>query len=329
MVNLQIVKDEKTVEAIKKAIGGSRAAMRNVFVDRPESKDEAGNVTVEAATSYELAKSAFDAAAAIAREAGIIAMECPLEITNDAGEITSRPYEGMLATVAVVGARDRDKATGKMESGIRAVVLFPLPSLSAYLDPLGIDPVDVAAEEAKPDGSPVKWLAKLAEKESAHVAFRKLRQADSTEEFEAAFKGMPRTVEQFIAEYAGAESVDTEVFDDLWSDAKALLNGKGMSGLVGLFPPKAEFIKCLRSKAYALDSTKKNEELEKAGAFVYVGKVVIALAAANKNEAGESDPLDASAVEEWLAKRDEFQLPSATSTSSIQDALAGIDLSGI
>lgn len=312
MANLKVIKDDKTVESIKKAIGGGKLAMRNVFVDRPESKDEAGNITVEAATSYDLAKAAYDAAAKIATEAGIIAMECPTEITNDAGEVTARPFENMLATVAVVGARDRDKVTGKMESGIRAVVLFPLPPLSAYLE---------GGDDA------MAWLDKLAEKESAHVAFRKLRQADSTEEFEVAFNAMPRTVEQFIAEYAGAESVDTETFDELWSDVKKLLIDRNMSGLVGIFPPKAEFIKCLRSKAYALDSTKKNEELEKAGAFVYVGKVAIALAAAAKNEAGEPEPMDSSSIEEWLNTRDTFTLPTQTATVNVADVLSGFDLS--
>lgn len=314
MANLKIVKDDATMESIKKAVGGGKAAMRNVFEDRAEVKDEAGNVTVESATSYNLAKAAYDAAAKIASEAGILTMECPAEITNAEGEIVARPFDGMLATVAVVGARERDKATAKMESGIRAVVLFPIPPLSAYLE---------GGDDA------VAWLAKLAEKESAHVAFRKLRNADSTEEFEAAFEGMPRTVEAFIAEYASEAGVNTETFDELWSDIKAMLSDRGMSELVKLFPPKAEFIKCLRSKAYALDSTKKNEELEKAGAFVYVGKVALAMAAANKNEQGEPEALDSTAIQEWLNTRDDFRLPSQQATATVADALAGIDLTGI
>lgn len=289
MPKLNILLDKSAgdkIDSIKQPIGGK---MRKVFESTPIVNDK-GKVT-GMTSAYESAKAAFDAAAKAAGD-DLAKFEhsadafriVESESTDEAGNIT-RTYgdfdPDMRAVVAVVGARERDKA-GKMESGIRGLVLFPMPSTNAF----------VSQAEA--------WLSKVVEKEAAHVAFRALRNSTTTEEFAAAGEGMPTDVESFVAQYQGGDGLDTDTFDAVWTP---LRNGikEAMPKLYTLLPQKQEVLKSIRSAAYAKDE---HPELESKGVFVYLANLAIGGAESYKDAEGNPAPMDASAIKEWLESRE-------------------------
>lgn len=279
MANINTTFDATVMKNIKKAVGGTKEEMRKLF----DSKEDA--------------LVAFKNAATIATAAGVAV---------NANEIT----EGNTPVVAVVGARERD-AKGVMQSGIRAVVMFSMPTTDAIIE----------HEEGR------KWLDKIVEKELAHVAFRRLRNAESAEELELAAKSIPDTIDAFIASYNVGEGLDTDSFDKVWLTVKKLVKEKN-AALVELLPGKADVIKAMRSKAFAESQTENGvDALEKAGVFVYLLKGCIGAAKANTTEDGKPDELDTSEMEKWLAERDTFVLPSKAETVKDFSILEGLNLS--
>lgn len=289
MTKINILFDSDKISAIKKAVGAGQEAMRRVYDDPAKAAE------------------AFNAASALAESEGVTSYAVPAEITDSEGNVIASPYSDMdcRAAVAVVGARERN-AAGKMESGIRAVVMFPIPTVSAFQE---------GGESA------AKWLDKIAEKEAAHVAFRRLRNAESAEELASAFEAMPTTVDAFVAEYVG-EGADTEAFDTLWTPLRNMLK-QNQPALVDLLPAKPEVLKAIRSKAYA---EQEHGKLEEHGVFVYLARALIGAAASYANDKGEPDPIDSTAIQQWLENRDTYQLPTRTPAEKDFSVLDNINL---
>ena len=289
--NLNVITDSTKVEAIKKAIGGSKQEMRVLFADI-----ESAEKTFIAAT-----KEAGDSVPALRPMRPIMA---EVDILNDKGKPTGEKrqeptgeyepddsvFDGMQIAVAVVGARKKNDSTGKMDSGVKAVVMFPIPSTETFLK-----------SEAGTD-----WVAKVIEKEAAHVAFRGLRNSETIEEIRAEFDSMPRDVDTFVTSARG-EGLDTDTFDAAWLPLRAQIKAEAPE-LADMLPTKAEVLRAIRSKAYAEQS---QEELESNGVFVWLGKSLIAFADNWKDEKGELAPLDSSAIKEWIEGRDTLDLSKA------------------
>jgi len=212
------------------------------------------------------------------------------------GNIDESKYDGMSAMVATVGARV-DNGTKKL-NGIKGIVLLPVPTLEAYL-----------ATEAGKD-----WLSKIAEKESAHVTFRPFRDATSVEEFMSGVERTPDSVEAFATESARSGGVNTETFDTVWKALRVQL-GKEKAALAKLLPQKPEVIKAIRSKAHA---TENYAELEKAGVFVWLARLVI----------GAAGDMDTTEIQKWLDGRDEFVFPTREAAAPDFSILSGLDLLG-
>lgn len=289
-----VLTDEAAVDSIKKAATGGK--MRNVH------------------DSFDAAIAAFQKGAAECEKHGVPALFNPaLFFTTDSDGNVQTDDNGnpvMLDTaaesrfaVAVVGARE--KVGNKIESGIRALVIFPIPTLAQF----------IASGEA--------WLNKIAEKEAAHVAFRSLRQAVTLGELEAANASMPFDVEGYIASYNSGDGLDTETLDAVWSDVRKFIKSEA-AALYGVMPAKQEVIKSIRSASYAMQE---HPELEKRGMFVNViAALVIRAAESWKDNDGNPTPLDASAIQDWIENRDTTHIAQRQVAEKDFSALDGFDL---
>lgn len=269
------ITNEEVIESIKKAATNGR--MRRIYSD------------VAAATA------AFDSAKAIAEKHNLPCVAAPAESFG----------EGMQPTVAVVGSRDRDSKTGKMLTGIKALVMFPIPTAEAFI------------------ANASDWIAKIAEKEAAHVAFRGLRNANTAEEVISEAEKMPRTVEDYVATYARSDGLDTEAYDTLWSECRKFLKDK-MPTLVPLLPQKGEVLKAIRSASYAAEEY---EALESKGVFVpFLTTLLTNAGAAWKDKDGNADPVDTSEIESWVETRDEVHIRKAAEQEKDFSVLDNLDL---
>lgn len=281
MSKINPVTEPKTVAALKKAATGEDTKVRMIYANA------------------ETGKAAFDAAAAIASANGLPSYSAPAETFKD----------GFSACVALVGSKEAGD-DGKRVQGIKALLMFPMPTLETFLSLSG-KALDKANENA------LGWMRKIAEKEAAHVAFREVRDCDTTEEFESMASKIPTDVDAYvIAHTRGGEGVDLTAFNAVWSELRALLK-EAMPALIDALPSKQEVIKAIRSAPYAMRSY---EGLEKRGVFAFLGKKLIEACESNEDETGNSQPIDASAIEEWLETRAEFDPYKAVDYSKL-DAL--------
>lgn len=309
MTKFIAITEQKTLESVKKAIGGNKMEMRQLF-DSPEQ-----------------AFKAFEAAKAAAGE-GFTA----LYPQNEDGTLNTAVFDGgvfqidsedadgnpiviekpvIQAAVAIVGQRVKNPTTGKMDSGAKALVMFPVPVMEAFLN--GGD-------------NGIGFVRKVVEKETAHVAFRDLRNAENVEELVAAFEGMPRDVESFVASHTRGEGVDTSTFDAVWDAFKTRAKEK-FTAIFNALPNKGEVLRAIRSKGYAEEVY---PDLENERIFEWIAKNVMRLAEAyiavdEKTGAETPEPLDTTAIEGWLANRAEFN-PYTTRKTLDKSALASIDL---
>lgn len=307
MTVLNILFDSDKIEAIKTAVGTGTPAMRSVYQDLPVvTKAEDGTESTTILPALDRAKAAYAKAAELAILAGVRAYRPMKEVKDEAtGEVTEEPddsaFDNAMPVVAVVGARERKPGETKMSPGIRAVVLFPIPTIDAFIE---------TSTESK------AWLNKIAEKESAHVAFRALRNAETQEELDAAAKGMPISVGDFIERQRIAGESDTDVFIALWKEVKPMLKA-AQPTIHDLLPPRGELIKAIRSKAYA-ESEAECQPLEAAGIFVGLANAIIKAGASFKDaETGELTPMDTSSIQNWLAERDSFIFQTAAKDFSV------------
>lgn len=216
----------------------------------------------------------------------------------ESGAIDPKVYEGHRAVLATVGYRGKD-ASGKGVTGIKAIVIFPLPTLASFM---GLTAEQVAAmPEAQRN-----WFEKIATKEASHVAFRNFRDATTIPELMNGAKAAPTTVEAYVtASTRDGDDIDTDTFDALWVSLRNTLKSD-QPALHALLPTKPEVIKSIRSKDYA---TENHPELEKRNIFVKLGKTLIAGAGANQNKDGTPNPLDATSIAGWLEGRDTLVFP--------------------
>lgn len=299
MTAIKVSFNETAIESVKKAVGG----MRQVFTDNTETNEAGESVVTK--TALDKAKAAFAAASAIAKAEGVMAL-------SQTDEQLTAP--GMQPVVAIVGARERNEKTGKMDSGFRAIVMFGMPDANAFISYVDSD--------GKPTGS--QWVEKLVEKEAAHVFFRPLRTADDAEGLAAAFESdCPRDVDMFVKQYVG-EGLDTDAFDAVWPGFRKLLNAK-LPALVKLLPAKGEVLKAIRSKPYAMAEAELSP-LEAQGIFVFIASSMIKAGQAATNDAGEPSPIDMSTLESWLAERETFTYREAPKAEKDFSVLSGLNL---
>lgn len=197
--------------------------------------------------------------------------------------------------VATVGVRDKASNT----NGIKAIVVFEAPTADAFLERLADD-----------DSKVKDWIAKLIEREAIDVAFSNLRQPDLTpDDFKTVVAGMPATIEDIISSARESIAGDTEAFDTLWQPFKeGVLKTKAApvhAALVGV--PKADVIKAIRSKVYAL-ANPRTQALENVGMWEKIAKGMISAAGAFTDPDGKPTPVDASAIQAWVDSRESVVL---------------------
>lgn len=313
--------DKKQLEAIKLAIGGASTEMRQTFdsVEKamtafnaarklapegftalyPAMRDEKGELVIGEDGNATLDVSAFE---------GPTFME---DVIDAEGNVTGQVEKPtILAAVAIVGMRVRNATTGKMDSGARALVMFPLPVLEAFMA----------------DDKGVGFVRKVTEKETAHVAFRDLRNAETVEDLQMAFDSMPRNVEGFVSSHTKAAEIDTTAFDAVWPNLMAYVKTRYAAIHAALPTKKEEVRRSIQSAGYASELY---PDLESKRIFEWLGKNAIKLAesATSTNDDGVEvpAPIDASAIEGWIADRETFN-PWSTRKALDESALAGIDL---
>jgi len=216
------------------------------------------------------------------------------------GSIDESVYAGSRVALAYVGAK-LDKATGA-----KGIVIYPVPTLETLLE----------SETGK------SFLDKLVVKECSHVGFRNVRAAATLYDFEQGVNAWPTSAEDYATE--SRRGIDTETFDTIWTSFRTSLKA-ARPALHELLPVKAEFLKALRSKAYA-ESNDNTKPLEEAGLFESLGKVLIRAASDWKDKDGKASPLDTSTIEAWLAGRDSFVLEIEAPKAKDFSILESMDL---
>ena len=204
--------------------------------------------------------------------------------------------EGIGVCVSLLGIRGLKGEDGKNVNGAGAIVLFPSYSIDAITSATG----------------GADWLSKIVEKETAHEAFRGLRgfKSDTARGILAqSAMEMPVSIADYI-ESTSAGRADYSVFTANWSAILgAMRENPKFSALADAYPTqKAELVKCLRSKAYALSEFPELENMGASGAFVFAGKFAIRTVDALNEaaaDAGEDEVGDSSVIQDWLDTRDE------------------------
>lgn len=108
MTTIKILSDETQVNAVTKALGGSRKLF-----------DSAGAALAHILAAAETTESFYGLPLVLAG------------VDSDTGDIDESKYDGMQAMVAIVGARVDTGA--KRLNGIKGIVLLPVPTLESYL----------------------------------------------------------------------------------------------------------------------------------------------------------------------------------------------------
>lgn len=224
--------------------------------------------------------------------------------------------DGIKVAVAFIGTRnipDPESKNGKI-NGARGFVIYPLYSIES------ITLADNGAE----------WLWKIIEKESSHVAFRKLRNVPDDggiEMFAAAANEMPLSIEDYLEE-SRASATDTEAFDSMWSTFKTMLAKEpGTAMLAKALPQKGEVIKSIR---YAIYARENYPDLEAMGAFTFIAAnmaAILDIERANAADDADAAKLDSSEIRAWVEGR-ETRVPPASRTSQPVD-LSKVDLGAV
>jgi hypothetical protein len=157
------------------------------------------------------------------------------------------------------------------------------------------------------------WIAKIIEKETAHVQFRPIRNAEDGESLEDYAVRVPVDVESLITA-AGRDKIDVEALSLLWPYFRAYIkaqkdNGDEVAGATLRFMPGDKAIasvsKALRSKSWA---ERNYPELEANGFWKEIGLALVDMAQGPvpDPEAGEGAEkmVDASVIASWIESRD-------------------------
>lgn len=235
------------------------------------------------------------------------------EITPDAN--FSEIYAGNSAILAYVGGRTKLTGKGldgdgKEGVGIKAIVIFPAPTLDSFM----------ATDAGK------AMINKVLEKEIGLVAFRPIREFATVAEFYSGVAAMPTTVDAYAVASERSGGVDTETFDALWADWRKALK-EARPAVSKLLPGKGDVLKAIRSKSFA-ESRDDLAALEEKGMFTGIAQSLIGMAKSNKAADGvTANPLDTTAIEGWLAGRDEFNFPGSKEAPADISVLDGLNLS--
>jgi hypothetical protein len=233
----------------------------------------------------------------------------PVEIRGadpTTGEIDNDLYAGNRAVLAYVGTRGKN-TKGEAVVGIKGIVLFPVPTLDTFL----------ASEEGR------GLVGKVLDKELAHVAFRQVREANTSYEFSTGVTAMPVSVTDFAT--ASSRGVDTSTFDILWPGLRDAIKERKPE-LHKLLPNKAVFLNALRSKQFA-ETEDETKALESTGWIVKLGQMLIKAAPSNVDtDTKKPAPLDASIIQNWLDTRDEFTFESRAAKPKDFSILGSIDM---
>jgi hypothetical protein len=248
--------------------------------------------------TYTEAKAVFDKAAAIAGP-DFAAISADESVFGD----------GIMASVSLLGVRLEGENGQKGKNGAKAIVLIPIPTLEAF-----------AAEEKGAD-----WLRKIVEKESAHVAFRPLREAETVEELTANIGKVPTDVLAIVESHTRDSGVNTVAYDLVWPAVRAFLKANLPAAVFDFVPNKASTLKAIRSAKFAREEHALAEER---GLFNYVYNTLLSACASWKNsETGAPEPLDSSAITEMWEARTTFVLPERQSAEKDESALVAFDFS--
>lgn len=230
--------------------------------------------------------------------------------------VSYRPeaFEGKLAVVATVGQRVKESVDANGEkipatNGIRAIVVFPNPTLDSYYE----------SEEGK------VWLAKLAEREGADVGFSGIRAAESVMSLCGAVGGMPIDIDTITRETRN-NAIDDSVFSDNWQAFKdAFVEKNPTFKEDGMFPPKPLWFKAIRSKSFAAEHPQ-TQALESRGLIVKIASLFVAtLKTAKDPKTGEALNLDTSVIEGWIADREKVNLSAGAKPK--EESLDNLELS--
>lgn len=230
--------------------------------------------------------SAVTALTAMVEDEKIAALDLPYSIVglDSDGNVDPEVYAGAHPVLAQVRARVADPAdaTKKIE-GVRALVIFPVPTLEAI-----IESGDQGAD----------FISKVLEKEFSLVAFRNWRDFENADEFSAGVAAAPRSLTDYLT--SQVQTVDTTTFDELWPDFREILKKdyKELWALLAILG-KGNILKAIRSRSYAL-ANPDAKPLEENGIFVSIANQI--------NKFAEADNMDTSSIKAWLAKRDEYEL---------------------
>jgi hypothetical protein len=211
-------------------------------------------------------------------------------LNDDGTGIDPAAYEGMRVRVGTLASRV--EINGKAKNAIKAITVLPIPTIEAIM----------ATGEGK------AFLDKVIAKELSHVAYRNIRDAVTDMDLLAGMAKSPRSVADYLAESKRAGSAgDTETFDALWAGLRQAVK-ESVPALYKVLPPKGDVIKSIRSKAYALANYEPLENAKQGSIFVGLAQAAIATAAKNTTKDGQPQPLDSSAITDWLAERETLVL---------------------
>lgn len=203
---------------------------------------------------------------------------------TDEGDFDPAVYtDSMQVTIAKLTEKgSKERGT---ESMVRAIVIYPTPSLSALIaDPAAAD-----------------WLAGVIAKEANLVAMRPLRKATTAAEMVDAASAMPTTIAEYITSNRETTSGILETYNSLWQLIKKAIGEKFKSfALANL--SKKELRKAMESASYAAQvyphlETRQNKKGEHESIFEIAARFGVALA--------KAEGLDSAIFDRMLDTRNE------------------------
>jgi hypothetical protein len=197
-------------------------------------------------------------------------------LDGETGEFDPEIYtDGMNVAVAVLSQRGE----GLGSSTVKAIVIYPSPSLNMVLD----------SDEG------TSWLeTKVMEKELNHIAVRQLRKADNIGDV---VDQMPLTLSDYITSNREAGGI-AQTYEDLWKGVKKTLGIKFRPwSLANL--SKREMRRGMESASYALENYPKLEDRGEGKESLFV--LAAQLGKMQAVKAG-SDP---AIFDKWLSTRNE------------------------
>jgi len=257
-------------------------ALTPVFDEDKVKKIKAAMDDYEVFDSFDAAVAKLEKAAAATENFYGLPVQVKGIGENGPDESTKAMYAGQRACLAYITAKG--SAKDDKNSGIKGVLIFPVPRLEDFITDAG-----------------KAFLDKVMVKEVRLVAFRQVRDSASLYDFTSGMDRIPSNAEEYSTS-ASRGGIDTDTFDALWIGFKAALKDRKPEHYAAL-PNKKQFMDALRSADYARN-TDETRAFEEGGWFKKYAELLINAAANNRDEKGNADPLDPSALKDWLANRD-------------------------